>query len=280
MSSLYGTGFQLAALRFLDASSRSIFGALERLATGQRLNRASDGPADLIASENLRATLAGLDAEVRSLERAGQTANVADAALGSTSDLLIEASGLVATAANSSGLSMEEKQALQAELDSILASVDGIAEHTTFNGQKLLDGNATISAGGSSVDLPSASSGDLGTTEIDGETYTLSDLAGGGALNLVDGDLEAAGQVIRQAINEVAEARGSVGSFQLHATTSGISRALTSIETVSAANSLIRDTDYARETVELFRARVLHQAAMQTVRMMGSLQTGILDLLG
>ncbi len=280
MSYLYGTGFQLAAHRFLDASSRSIFGALERLATGQRLNRASDGPAALIASENMRATLAGLDAEVRSLERAGQTANVADAALGSTTDLLIEAKGLITTAANSSGLSAEERQALQAELNSVLASIDGIAEHTTFNGQKLLDGDATISAGGSSVDLPGASSEDLGTTEVDGETYTLSDLSGGGALNLEDGDLEAAGQVIDQAINDVAEARGRVGSFQLHATTSGISRALTSIETVSAANSLLRDTDYARESVELFRARVLHQAAMQTVQMMGSLRTSYLDLLG
>ena len=68
----------MTAQRMFDINSRSIFKSLERLATGQRINRASDDPAGLISSENLRATLAVLESEVRSMQRADNVANVAE----------------------------------------------------------------------------------------------------------------------------------------------------------------------------------------------------------
>ena len=270
----------MTAQRMFDINSRSIFRSLERLATGQRINRGSDDPAGLIASENLRATLAALESEVRSLQRADNVANVAEGALGSTSDQLIQASGLAVTAANSAGMSDEERAAIQMEMDSILSSIDMTAGNTSFGGQQLLDGNASISAGTASVDLPNANSSSLGETEVDGTTYTLADLRAGGSLNLVDGDIEIAQQVIRNALTETSSARGQIGSFQRHTIGARINNSQTTMENIAAANSVIRDTDYAAEIVALNRGMILQSASMKAMSMILPAQASVLQLLG
>ncbi len=279
MLSINGGSTLLTAQRILGISSRSIFQSIERLATGQRINRGSDDPAGLVASENLRAVLGGIEAQVRSLLRADQVANVADGALAGTSDLLIEANGLAVTAANSAGLSQEEKQAIQGQIDSILATVDRTAGTTTFNGDPLLDGSATLTAGATGVDLPDANSSSLGATDIDGTTYTLADLRSGGALNLVDGDISAAQQVIRNSITEVASARGRIGSFQRHTIGASLGGLQAGIENLAAANSVIRDTNFAAQTAILNRSLVLHEAAIKAIGIMVPLQSSVLDLL-
>ena len=110
MFGINGSTTSLTALRTLSNNTRALNTSLERLATGRQINRGADNPAGLIASENLGAVLKGLEAEVRSMQRADNVANVAEGALASTSDLLIEAKGLAVTAANSAGMSIEELQ--------------------------------------------------------------------------------------------------------------------------------------------------------------------------
>jgi flagellin len=272
------TGF-LTAQRMHATNARTVNASLEKLATGKRINRAADDPAGLIISENLGAALKALEAETRSMQRADHVANVAEGALGSTADLLVEANGLAVAAANSAGMSGEEKAAIQMQLDSILATVDRVAGTTTFNGDPLLDGTATISAGGASVDIDSASTGNLGEVDIDGETYTLADVGSGGALNLVDGNVEGAQQAIRAALSQVATARGQIGSFQKHSLGAGIANAQTTFINTAAARSLILDTDYAVETVNLNRAMVLQQASLGALKMYASAQSDVLALL-
>ena len=106
----------------------------------------------------------------------------ADAALAEVSNLLIEAESLAIANANTGGLSDAERLANQMQIDSILSSVNRIAGSTTFAGQQLLDGSATVTAGGGSVTIDSVSTGNLGEVEIDGDTYSLADVATGGAL--------------------------------------------------------------------------------------------------
>ena len=280
MNGIGATSGTLTALRAHAANLRALTGSLERLATGQRINRGSDDPAGLITSENLRAVLSALEAESRSMQRADHVAAVAEGGLAGVSDLLIEANGLVVANANSAGLSEEERQANQMQLDSILASIDSIAGSTTFNGQALLNGTATVSAGGVSVDIDSASTGNLGEVEIDGETYTLANLGAGGSLNIVDGDLESAQQAIGAAISEVSTMRGRLGAFQRNTVGAGLNSVQISIENIAAANSQIRDTDYAREMVTLRRAELLTQASLLALTLQDSAQARILALLG
>ena len=138
----------LNAQRALTSINRQWLQSLQRVSTGQRINRAADDPSGLIASENLRAVLADLEAESDSLQRVDHVASTADAAIGEMSDLLTEARGLAVAAANTAGVSDEERQALQMELDSVISSIDRMAQSTSFNGDRLLDGTATLTANG------------------------------------------------------------------------------------------------------------------------------------
>lgn len=280
MTSINTSTSLMIAKRMHDINLRDIVTSLERLATGRRINRGSDDPAGLIASENLMATLKALEAEGRSLQRSDHVANVADGAMASVSDLLVEANGLAVAAANSAGMSDEERQAIQMQLDSTLDTIDRIAGTTTFNGDPLLDGTATITAGDTSVDIPSTYTGSLGETDIDGTTYTLADLRSGGSLNVVNGDVSGAQQVIKAALNDVTTARGTLGSFQRYTVGARLEAIGVAMENTAAANSLIRDTDYAEETVNLNRSMLLQQASLTAIGIITAQRSSILALLG
>jgi flagellin len=264
---LFDSSSILHAQRFLAASSRLIGQSLERLATGLRINRGSDDPAGLTISENLSAELAALDADVRAMSRADHVAGTAEGALGAAAGLLQEANALAVQAASPAGLSVEEREALQTQMDSILSAVDRLGVSTTFGGDPLLEGESTVTAGGASVDLPELSAAALGETEIDGSDRTLADAGSGGALNLVDGDVEGAQQVIRNAIADVAGARGRIGAFQDNMGFRIQARGV-AIESTAAALGAVRDTDYALEIAALNRALVLRQASVGALALM------------
>ena len=238
----------LTAQRTYAANAKSLAGTLEKLSTGQRINRGKDDPAGLITSENFRAVLAALDAETRSLQRVDSVANVAESALSEISGLLVEATGLAVASANTAGFSDAERAANQMELDSIVFAINRIANSTSFNGDRLLDGTATLSAGGASITISSAAASALGEIDIDGTTHTLIDVASGGSLNIANGDLEGTLQTIRAAMNQVATQRGTIGAFQKNTVASQISTNQVAFENVPAANSLLRAPAHAHAT--------------------------------
>lgn len=131
----------LIAQRTLGQNNRGLATSLERLSTGLRINRGKDDPAGLIASENLRAEKAAIGAAIGNAERAEQVVNIAEGGLVEISDLLVEIESLVDQSANESGLSPEELAANQIQVDSLLSSIDRIANSTSFQGIKLLNGN-------------------------------------------------------------------------------------------------------------------------------------------
>lgn len=273
------TAVSLTAQRTYAANAKSLAGTLEKLSTGQRINRGKDDPAGLITSENFRAVLAALDAETRSLQRVDSVANVAESALSEISGLLVEATGLAVASANTAGFSDAERAANQMELDSIVFAINRIANSTSFNGDRLLDGTATLSAGGASITISSAAASALGEIDIDGTTHTLIDVASGGSLNIANGDLEGTLQTIRAAMNQVATQRGTIGAFQKNTVASQISTNQVAFENVAAANSLIRDTDYAKETAALSRAQVLDQSSIGVMSMINFLRQQVMNAL-
>jgi len=131
----------LIAQRVLGQNNQSLNRTLERLSTGLRINRGKDDPAGLIASENLRAEITATNAAISNSERADQVVNIAEGGLGEVASLLNEIEGLLTSTANTAGLSQEEKEANQQEIDSILQSIDRLAGNTNFQGTKLLNGN-------------------------------------------------------------------------------------------------------------------------------------------
>lgn len=138
----------LIAQRVLRTNNNQLNNSLERLSTGLKINRGADNPAGLIASENLRAEKAGITQAINNAERASNLIGTAEGGLSEVSALLIELQGLVGEAANSGGLSAEEIQANQLQVDSILSTINRVAQSTSFQGIKLLDGNYAYKTSG------------------------------------------------------------------------------------------------------------------------------------
>jgi flagellin len=131
----------LIAQRVFRSNSDKLNTSLERLSTGLKINSGKDDPAGLIASENLRAEQTGLTSAIDNAQRADNIIGTAEGGLNEVSSLLNELQGLVSSTANSGGLSTEEKQANQLQVDSILSTVNRIASGTSFQGKKLLNGS-------------------------------------------------------------------------------------------------------------------------------------------
>jgi len=138
----------LIAQRTLGAQNRGLQTSLQRLSTGLRINRGADDPAGLIASENLRAEKSAINSAISNAQRAEQVVNVAEGGLQEVSNLLVELQGLVGATANEAGVSAEEKDANQLQIDSILQTIDRIANSTSFQGSKLLNGNFDYTTSG------------------------------------------------------------------------------------------------------------------------------------
>jgi flagellin len=130
----------LIAVNSLNANQGALQKSLQRLSTGYRINSGADDPAGLIASENLRAEQTATTSAISNAQRANNIIGTADGALGEVSNLLVSLQGLVGNAANSAGLSQDEKNADQLQVDSILSTINRISNSTSFEGVKLLNG--------------------------------------------------------------------------------------------------------------------------------------------
>ena len=143
----------MLAQRVLAFQNKGLVISLERLSTGLRINRGKDDPAGLIASENLRAGMRAIASAISNAQRAEQVVNVAEGGLAEISNLIVELQSLVGASANEAGLSKEEKEANQLQIDSILQTIDRLANSTSFQGVKLLNGNFDYTTSGVTASL-------------------------------------------------------------------------------------------------------------------------------
>ena len=148
MSRINSNVTALQAIHQLAKNQSDLTLRLERLSSGLRINRGADDPAGLIASEGLRSELRGLGAAIENSERAINVISTADGALREVSALLLDIRGLINRSANEGALSPTEVQANQLQIDSILESINRIANTTQFNGKKLLNGQLGYTVSG------------------------------------------------------------------------------------------------------------------------------------
>ncbi|MFM9959004.1 MAG: flagellin [Phycisphaerales bacterium] len=273
MSNLLG----LPLVRSLNDAVRSSQRSMERLATGRRINRASDDPAGLIASQNLGKQSAAIRGEIQRLERESLVLGAREGATSVVSDLMIELDSLVVQAANKGATTLEEREALQLQADAIIDAVRFTCETSTFNGEKLF-GNANPD------DLASIQVAAKEGEEHDGSgliRVNLSALRTGGRLNLIDGNLEQAQELTTLSARSLATSVGGMGAQQKTFYQPQINQLTRELEGVEQARSQIRDTDFAKETGELVRSQVLAAAATKVIEIFrASAAKSILGLLG
>ena len=130
----------LNALRNLTKSNLALNQSLERLSSGFRVNRASDGPAKLVISERLRSQIASLRQATENTQRASNMITTAEGALNEVNSLLVSIKDLTLEAANTGALSTAEVDANQAQVDSAIATINRIANTTKFSDKGLLNG--------------------------------------------------------------------------------------------------------------------------------------------
>ena len=117
-------------------------------------------------------------------------------------------------------------------------------------------------------------------TDSSGSVFNLADLGAGKTLNLEDGDLDTAQKAVRGAIKDISTLRGRLGSFQQNTIGATIRSLGTSLENTTAAESAIRDTDFAKESAQLTRGQILVSAATSTLAIANSQPQNVLSLLG
>src|SRR2546421_6059722 len=228
----------LAAITQLTRNQNDLATHLQRLSSGLKINSGKDAPAGLIASESLRSEIAGINQAIDNTQRAGNVINTAEGALGEVSSLLLEVQTLTNQAANTGALSQEEIQANQLQVDSILTSINRIANTTQFNGVKLLNGSLDYSTSGvastalDTVQINAAKLPDNGTTSI------IVQVTGSAQL----GELDFAGASVGTSAITI-EARGNAGkdplSFADNTATSAVAVAVNQLKASTGVSATI-----------------------------------------
>ncbi|MFO0829911.1 MAG: flagellin [Phycisphaerales bacterium] len=138
----------LVAQNNLARSSADLNVRLQRLSTGLRINRGADDPAGLIVSERLRSEIRGLDQAIDNSERASSVIATAEGYLAEVADLLNSIKSLVVKSSNTGGVSPEEVEANQLEIDSAIESITRISNTASFAGLQLLNGSLSYLTSG------------------------------------------------------------------------------------------------------------------------------------
>jgi flagellin len=239
---------------------------MERIATGKRINRASDDPAGSMAVDEFNADLASLNKKLDANRFDQKYAAARDGGSAAITDLLIELRGHVVTAANAGAMGDKERQAIQDQVNSIVDAIDFVSNTYTFNGQKVF-GGAMASTLGATIEMVDQQDPNDPTKKVMvSKSTSLVSLKSGGALNMIDGDLEKAQKAIDGAIGQNSSERASIGAKAKDLESEERLLQL-QIEGVSGAKGQIEDTDYASEVSNLVKNQVLQQAAafmMQT----------------
>jgi flagellin len=114
---------------------------LEKLSSGVKLNRASEGPAAFMISEHMRSQIVGLNQAIDNSETAVSMIQTTEAAMSEVGNLLNSMRQLAIHAANEGVNDQAALQADQAEVNNILSTIARISAQAQFGNQKLLDGS-------------------------------------------------------------------------------------------------------------------------------------------
>ena len=131
----------LAAHRHVQRVNSESVKNLTKLSSGQRINTAADGPANLVVSEIMRSQISGLQQALENSENGVSMVQTAEGALSEVNRLLTNMRQLAVHASNVGVNDDRMVSADQAEFTNIVKSINRIATNTQFGDKQLLDGS-------------------------------------------------------------------------------------------------------------------------------------------
>jgi flagellin len=163
----------LGARRALDLSSAQYSSALERLSSGQRINRASDDAAGLAIADSLRVERRLLGTAARNINDALSVTAVTGSAVQQQISLLTRLRELAEQSANGV-YSADQRTGLSSEYRQLIAEFGRLADSTTFNGISLLQGSRAAGGGRLSyqVGTNGQTSSQITYQQLDSSTYS------------------------------------------------------------------------------------------------------------
>ena len=292
------------AHRNLLKNDRALSKSLERLASGQKVNRAADDPAALVISEHMRAQVSGMEQAIRNNEVAISLVQTAEGSMNEISSILVSLRQRAISAANVGASDRDMIDANQAEIENALASIDRVVSTTQFGHYRLLDGtNAAktttnedgsittkeglrFHVGPNAEHMASTSIRDMSTSQLGRATVVEGELPNkSNFMSLADIDVrneqgaQDALAIIDQALTEVATVRGELGAFQKHTLESNLTSIQVAVENMTAAESTIRDTDMAQELATFTRNQIMTQSATAQLAQANAMPQHVLRLL-
>jgi flagellin len=263
----------------------------EKLSSGYRINRAADDAAGLAISEKMRRQIRGLTQATANAQDGISCLQTAEGALNEVHDMLQRMNELAIKAGNET-LQTVDRMYIQAEINALHTEIDRVAETTTFNEQKLLDGN--FSGGkklqvGAEVQSPNqititiARMSWVSITSDNKYTATASasvlNVSGLGTMTSQDYEyIRATVSNIKWALKTISTQRSDMGAVQnrLEHTIANLKNV---VENTTAAESAIRDTDMAETMVKFANNNVLAQAGQAMLAQANQANQGVLSLL-
>ena len=275
MSSLY-------ADRVTNISNESIMKNMEKLSSGERINRAGDDASGLAVSEKMRSQIRGLNQASKNIQNGVSFIQTTEGYLTETTDILQRVRELAVQAAN--GIySDEDRMQIQVEVSQLVAEVDRIASVAQFNGMNMLTGRFALE-GDSTMQFQIGANMDQNARVFIG-TMTASALglkgAQGGEEQITINSPEEANMTlgaVDAALTQVNKQRADLGAYQnrFEMAAKGVNIAA---ENTQAAESRIRDTDMASEMVEFTKNSILTQAGTAMLAQANNQSQTVLALL-
>lgn len=266
----------LNAYKNLGNTNRGLATALERLSSGNRINKAADDAAGLAISENLRGLIRGYRQANRNANDGISLVQIAEGSLNEVSNMLVRLRELGVQAASDT-IGDTERKFLDVEYQQLKSEIQRVTDSTNFNGYDLLNGTGGV------VDIQvgvhnnpfldrisfnsSAADATLNALGMVAETVATKEAA------------QASLSTVDSALVSVNAIRSNFGALQ-NRLTSTSANLMVAEENFSAANSRIRDADIAVESSELTRNNILLQAGIAVLGQANNAQQVALKLLG
>jgi flagellin len=274
----------MSAMNSLFKTGRDMNKSLEKLSTGLRINRSSDDAAGLAISENLRAQVRGIAQAQRNALDGTSMLQIAEGAANEISDILQRMRELSIQAANDTLTSVERGYADE-EFSNLRDEINRIASVTNYNGVDLIssvsgrfgsanatsnnvfwiDAGATIGVDSITITIDTMTTSSL-SSSLNTATLTTQTLA------------RTAIQNIDTAINSVNSTRANIGAY-VNRLEHAINNLMVSETNQAAAESMIRDVDFANESAQFTRNQILMQSGTAMLAQSNMIPQSVLTLL-
>jgi flagellin len=257
---------------------------IEKLASGQRINRGGDDASGLAVSEKLRSQIRGLNQAGRNIENGISFIQVAEGYLAESQDIMHRIRELSVQSSN--GIyTDEDRMQIQVEVSQLVDEVNRIASHAQFNGMNVLTGSFARAAGGNEArQLYFQVGANMDQRErvyIGTMTARGLGLQAGAATTVSVSAPDPANRtigIVDEALRRISRQRADLGAYQNRFEMAAKGVAVAS-ENMQAAESLIRDADIAAQMVEYVKDSILVQSSTAMLAQANLKPRSVLQLL-